>query len=259
MNLFQVRKYLNYILLSRHSGGHGVHSPFIFDIVAGLFRNKMPEDVVCCIETIRKNLEKDTRAIDVNDLGAGSSDNNKLRRVSDIARKSAVTAKYGTLLYNLATRFGESGIVELGTSFGISTMYLASSSCTVYTVEGCKECAGIARKNFTSVGLENIEVINSPFTEAIADLKTRGIKPGLVFIDGDHRKEPVLRNFKELTEIADESTVFVLDDIYYSREMAQAWEQIRNMDNVTATVDIFRMGIVFFRKEITPNHYEIRY
>lgn len=236
-----------------------MHSPFIFEIVTGLFRNKIPGDFVCCIETIRKNLIKDSRLISVNDLGAGSAKNKKVRKVSEIASKSAVTAKYGALLHNLASRFGEPCTVELGTSFGISTMYLAYASPVVYTVEGCSECTGIAGKNFASGGLENITIINSPFSEAIADLKNTGIRPGLVFIDGDHRKEPLLRNVRELMSISDDNTVIVLDDINYSREMADTWEQVKNMENVTATIDIFRMGIVFLRKEITRNHYRIRY
>lgn len=259
MNLFQIRKYIDYTLFSRHSGGHGIHSPFIFEIVSGLFRNKIPEDVVCCIEAIRRNLEKDRRDIVVNDLGSGSAGNKKHRKVAEIARKSAITKKYGVLLYNLASRFGESPVIELGTSFGISTMYLASACRVVYSVEGCKECAEIAENSFAQGGLINISLINSPFEDAISDMKTRGIRPGLVFIDGDHREEPLLKNFRELVTISDENTVFVLDDIYYSPGMAHAWEQIRNMDNVTATIDIFRMGIVFFRKEITCNHYKIRY
>lgn len=261
MNFFQARKFVEYILFSRHSAGHGIHSPFIFDIVTGLFRNKIPGDVVCCIEKIRHTLEKDTGTINVNDLGSGSARKTKVRKVSDITRRSAVTGKYGKLLYSFASEFGSPSVIELGTSLGISTMYIASAcpDAGVFTIEGCSECSAIAEKSFYSAGLKNVTSINSSFDSALAEIKQKGITPGLVFIDGDHRKEPFLRYFDELISLSDENTVIIADDIYYSKDMADAWEEIKGRENVSATIDIFRMGIVFLRKEITRNNYIIRY
>jgi len=85
------------------------------------------------------------------------------------------------------------------------------------------------------------------------------ITPGLVFIDGDHRKEPLKNYFSMVADISDSNTVIIIDDIYLSSEMAEAWEEIKNDERVTLTVDIFRMGVVFFRQGITHNHYVIRY
>ncbi|HLN56146.1 MAG TPA: class I SAM-dependent methyltransferase [Bacteroidales bacterium] len=261
MNFYNAIKYFQYLIHSGHNKGHGIHSPFIFDLVSRVFRNKNGREVVLRIEKIRKRLLRDRRLIEVHDLGAGGNKSNlRTRKVSEIARYSAVPAKYGVLLGNLASEFGKKPVIELGTSFGLSTMYMAAScESTVYTIEGCSSCAGIARGNFSEAGLKNVVLLTGSFDTVLPELAAKSIKPGMVFIDGNHRKEAVLKYFSELSSISGEDTVFVFDDIYYSREMAEAWEEIISSENVSASIDIFRMGIVFLKPNITRNHYIISY
>jgi len=262
MTFFSAAKYLKYTIISKHKYGYGIHSPFVFDLVTRVFRNKIDADIVCCIEKVRKKLITDRRSIVVNDLGTGSEKlkSNK-RKVSDIARYSSVPEKYGILLSNIAAEFGNPLIVEFGTSFGISTMYMASacSDTTLNTMEGCPEISQIAIANFKEAGLNNINVLTGSFDEKWSDAISAGIKPGLVFIDGNHRKEPVLKYFNQISEISDNKTVVIIDDIYFSKEMESAWNEIKHSENVTLTIDIFRMGIVFFREGISYQNYTIRY
>lgn len=262
MNFFHTYNYIAYYLFSRHKKGHGIHSPFIFNLVSIVFRNKTDYNIVCSVEKIRKKLVRDKRMITVNDLGSGSlKRKSKIRKVSDIARYSPVSAKYGTLLANLSAAFGSSDIIELGTSLGISTMYLAMANpgAIVHTIEGCPECAGIARENFDETGITNIDLHTGSFDDVLPSITTSGIKPGLVFIDGNHRKEPVLKYFEMIYEVIGRHSVLIIDDIHDSKEMNEAWETIKNDSRVSITVDIFRMGLVFFRGGVTPNNYVIRY
>lgn len=262
MFFYRASKYLKYILLSQHKKGHGIHSPFIFDLVSRVFRNKIDHDIVCCIRKIRKRMISDQRSIIVNDLGAGSEKlKTSIRKVSDIARYSPVPEKYGILLSNLASEFGKPLIVELGTSLGISTMYMAASclDAVVYTIEGCPAIAGIADQNFKSAGLTNIKLLTGSFEEMLPLVAETDVRPGLVFIDGNHRKEPVLKYFNRIADMSDNKTVVVIDDINYSKEMEEAWDEIKLNERVSVTVDIFRMGIVFFRQGINHCDYTIRY
>jgi len=249
-------------MFSRHRKGHGIHSPFVFDLVSRVMRNKTDRDIVLKIESIRKKYLSDDRVISIQDLGAGSikmKDN--LRRVSDIIKYSAVPAKYGRLLFNMASEFGKSGIVELGTSLGISTLYLAAAcpDSMVYTVEGCSATAEIATGNFKGYGTGNITLIQESFDTAITDLITKHVKPGLVFIDGHHRKEPTLRYFELMAGLSGKETVIIIDDIHSSGEMEEAWSMIKKHEEVTVTIDIFRMGLVFFREGLSSLDYVIRY
>lgn len=262
MFFYRVAGYLKYKLRARHRKGHGIHSPFIFDVVSVTFRNKSVGEFVLMIEMLRKEALRSKISIEINDLGAGSviTKGNK-RKVSEIARYSAVPRKYGILLASLASRFGGGSIVELGTSLGISSMYMAggSVSSTVYTMEGSGEVVAIARNNFKRGGFQNIHLLEGSFSDMIPVIKEKGISPGLVFIDGDHRKEAVLENFGRMAEIAGNDTVIVIDDIHLSPGMEEAWNQIRDYRNVSSTIDIWRMGIVFFRKGMSRSNYVIRY
>jgi len=262
MIYFRTLKYLRYILLSRHGRGHGIHSPFIYDLVSRVFQNRIDQPLVNKIEQIREKMKSDKRSILVNDLGSKSDQpKTKLRKVSDIVRHSPVTSKYGNLLSNMAAEFGKPLIIELGTSLGISTLYMAASceEANVITIEGCKETATLARQNIVEAGLNNINILEGSFDEILAAFPCHNIKPGLIFIDGNHRKEAVIKYFNLLSEISGNNTVFIIDNINYSRGMAEAWNELKLHKNVSVSIDIFRMGILFFRAGINHNNYVIRY
>jgi predicted O-methyltransferase YrrM len=262
MIFFRISGYLDYLLFSRHRNGHGIHSPFIFDLISRVFRNKTANDIVLQIEKTRKRCSSSERIIRVIDLGGGSLKmKGDLRKVSDIAGYSAVPKKYGVLLSALAAEFGKPAVIELGTSLGISTMYLASGcpDSVVYTVEACPETSRIAMENFSAAGFKNICLMNGSFDNTIPELKKQTIRPGLIFIDGDHRREPVLRYFNQMAEISNSNTVIVLDDIHLSREMEDAWNEVKLHKSVTATVDLYRIGLIFFRRGMSRSDYVIRY
>jgi predicted O-methyltransferase YrrM len=262
MIFFRGIKYLKYILLSGHRKGHGIHSPFVFDLVSRVFRNKTDHNIVCTIEKIRNEMLRDFRSVTVKDLGAGSERlKSNERKVSEIARYSLVPEKYGVLLSNMAAVFGKSYILELGTSLGISTMYMASASLSakVTTIEGSPATAEIAKEYFMKAKLKNIEVVTGSFHEVLPAILNSTYRPGLVFIDGDHRKESLKKYFSQIAELSDDNTVVIIDDIYNSVEMEEAWNEIKRDEKVSVTVDIFRMGVVFFRGGINHNNYVIRY
>jgi len=264
MFFFRIKEYLRYMVFSGYRKGHGIHSPFVYDIVSRVFRNKTDNAVVSKIECLRKELVRDTSMILVNDLGSGSvkgRQRERSRSVSDIALHSPVSRKYGIFLSNLAREFGSQGIIELGTSLGISTMYMAMSGTVgvVHTIEGCTETAKIAEKNFVEAGIGNIFLHCGSFDDCLPVVLDSTITPGMVFIDGNHRKEPVLKYFEMIARKSSGDTVVVIDDIYYSPEMKEAWQFIMNHSKVSVTIDVYRMGLVFFREGINTNHFIVRH
>ncbi len=259
---FRLRKSIQYLLFSGHRRGHGIHSPFVFNLITEVFRNKSTPDVVLNIEKARKRLKKDKRIIKVADYGAGSKKAGSYeRRVSDIARYSSIPKKYGLLLYHLAAEFGGKDIIELGTSLGISTLYLASGSpgSTVHTIEGSSEIAAMASANIKDECISNIRLYEGTFDYILPLIIKSGLTPGLVFVDGNHRKEPVLNYFRLLLTVVSGTTVIVFDDINYSAEMNEAWQEIKRNERISLSIDLNRMGIVFFKEGITHNDYIIRY
>jgi predicted O-methyltransferase YrrM len=262
LKIYPIIKFLNYTITARHKRGGGIDSPFILNIIVRIFRNKITPDIVFKTEMIRTGLKSDKRRISITDYGTGSSAcERRPVMVSRQIRKTAIPRKYGELLSGFSSEFGNPCVIELGTSFGISTMYLASGNkgATVYTMEGCPETAEIAKENFQKSGLENICLLVGRFEELIPQLEEKKVKPGLVFIDGNHRKYETLEYFNSMVAMGDENVVLIFDDIYYSREMKEAWEEIKNDNRISSTIDIYRMGIVFLRPEMSRTHYKIRY
>jgi predicted O-methyltransferase YrrM len=84
--------------------------------------------------------------------------------------------------------------------------------------------------------------------------------PGLVFIDGNHRKEPTLNYFNLLMHHVKNDSILIFDDIHWSKEMELGWEEIKKDERVLATIDLFFIGIVLFRKEFREKqHFLVRF
>jgi predicted O-methyltransferase YrrM len=198
---------------------------------------------------MRKKLISDPRLINVNDLGTGSKRaKTNQRKVSDITRNSAVPRKYGIFLANMSKEFGSPFVLEFGTSLGISTMYLAAlcPGSIVISLDGCRDTSEIASVNFKEAGLTNIRLRNGSFDDLLPGIRNEKICPGLVFIDGDHRKEAVIRYFNQVADMSDNNTVVIIDDINLSHEMSEAWSEIKNHRDVTLSVDIFSVVLLLF-------------
>jgi predicted O-methyltransferase YrrM len=240
---------------------HGVHSPFVFELLTSVIYNNKDYYAYRKAEELRNRLFSDQSQVSCQDPGAGPARGRTSKKVKDIARRSAKTAKYGALLFRLVDRFQPRAVLELGTSLGISTTYLAlaNSKIPVTTVEGCAEISRVASTNFSELEIGNVSLIQGHFDEVLPSLLQSNNSFDLVFFDGNHTKEATLRYFNLCLEKATDRSVFVVDDIYWSPGMMQAWEEIKADKKVTVTIDLFYMGIVFFHKEQVKQDFVIRF
>lgn len=257
-------KYLRYFFTASNGKGHGIHSPFVFDLVVKVLNDKTNYPAYNSVEAARKKLLKDQTVLTVEDFGAGSTTGlTKQRTVQQIASSSLKKPKYAKLLFRLINYFQSKQILELGTSLGVTTAYLASANkhAAVTTMEGAASIASIADANFKELQLNNIECVIGNFDETLPSVVNRESSSfSFVFIDGNHRKQPTLNYFQQILEKSDDSTVFVFDDIHWSKEMEEAWEEIKQHSSVTLTIDLFFIGLVFLRKQQKEKeHFVIRY
>lgn len=252
-NRFQLAsKFVQYYFSASNSRGHGMHSPFVFDFIVHVLNDRTKSPVHSEIEAYRKRLKSDKRTIPVKDFGAGSAvSGGNQRKVSDIARASLKSAKFAGLLYRIAKYFQCKTIVELGTSLGTTTAYLSSAAPEgkVITVEGADSIASIAQEFFQSNGFTNIQLLKGNFDEVIPEIFEEIKKVDLLFIDGNHREDATVEYFELFLPKAGEESIFILDDIHWSRGMENAWERVKNHPSVTLSIDLFFIGLVFFRKE----------
>lgn len=253
-NSFQLAwKFLGYLLTSSNGKGHGVHSPFVFDFIVHVLRGKQ-EDAKGFreIEAKRKVLQNSSLVLDVVDLGAGSSTGQKKQRtVSSIAKHAAKPSRFARLFYRIICYYRIDSVLELGTSLGLTTRYLslAQPRHGVITIEGAPAIAQFTSNSLDEEGIGNTTILTGDFKDhlpgALASLK--GSK--LVFFDGNHQYQPTLDYFHAALEVASDADILIFDDIHWSKDMEKAWAEIRNNEKVSCTIDLFFIGIVFFRKE----------
>jgi len=247
-----VFKYLKYWITASNGKGHGVHSPFVFDFINNVLNDKRAFDIFRYIESLRNELRNDQQEINVPDFGAGSRMqlNNK-RKISAIASSSLKPKKFSQLLFRIAHYYKPQNILELGTSLGITTAYMAAANpaANITTMEGAPEVAACAKNNFQRLHLSNINIIKGNFNETLPQVIAEQPSFDLAFMDGNHRKAPTLNYFYQLLKTTGASSLLIFDDIHWSREMESAWDEIKKHPSVTLTIDLFFIGLVFFRTE----------
>ncbi|HCT31362.1 MAG TPA: SAM-dependent methyltransferase [Bacteroidales bacterium] len=257
-----LKKYFNFRLKSKPRGGHGIHSPFVYDFYTQCIDVKSKKEIFDKIETVRKELLLDKSFIELNDLGSGTKTKAKsIATVADIAKRNSAPSYKGKMLHRLTAYLKPETVIELGTSLGISTMYIASGLDTVkvYTIEGDSNLSKLAIKNFNKIGLTNVNQINGDFDAKLPELFSEIKSVGIAYVDGNHTEEATLRYFKLLSARANSDTLIIFDDIRWSKGMESAWNTICNDENVSISIDMFDCGLAFFRKGVVKQHFTLRY
>jgi predicted O-methyltransferase YrrM len=256
-------RYFQHWWRASNGKGHGVHSPFVFDFITRVLNDRTPYDCYPAIEGRRRQLLNDKEILTVHDFGAGShTGHHHFRKVREIAASALKPRKYAQLLHRVARHYQCQTVVELGTSLGTTSAYLASSPYTkwLHTFDGADAVARVAADTFKVLGLQNIHQVTGPFDETFPRCLPAMAPIDLLFIDGNHRFEPTLRYFDMALQWLHNYSIVVFDDVHWSAEMEAAWKQICCHEKVQLSLDLFFMGIVFFRKEFRQKqHFSIRY
>lgn len=255
-----VIRYVRYLLKAKGVGGLEPFLPKGF--VEGVLQRGHDGEELSRLLQFRKSLLSDERWINITDLGAGSRVNRSNRRqVKDIARHSSKPVRFTELFYRLTQYLGAQSVVELGTSLGISTAYLASGAKTgrVVSIEGCPETAAIAQGHLQKLGLPHAEVRNGEFSAVLPQVLQELRKVDVVYVDGNHLEKPTVQYFEQCLSAIHENTVLIFDDIHWSKGMEAAWEQIKSHEKVTVSIDLFFVGLVFFHPVSTRKEFVVRY
>jgi predicted O-methyltransferase YrrM len=250
--LFQVRSFITYWLDAVDE--HSLHSPFLFNFYTNVLKKNATDSLADPLNLVRQNYEQDGRSVSITDFGAGSVTlKTPERKISDIARLSATPEKYSKLYSRIIKQHGCKQIVELGTSLGITTTYLAGANndVEVVTFEGSPELAMIARSLFQDRGLTNIKVIEGNIDNTLLPYVSAVKRVDFVLMDANHRYDATLKYFEWLLMKVHDLSIIVMDDIHYSSEMEEAWHQVQTHERVFTTIDLYRCGLIFFNPSLT--------
>ena len=258
---------LNYLYFYVKAGDqYALHSPFVYQLYTLVIQSKKEYYAFSELENLRQKLIDDSTELEITDFGAGSKHKNSYsnkKTISQIARHSAITTKKAQLIFRLVYYFKPKTILELGTSLGISTLFMAlasdNSTTQIITFEGCQQIAKKAKQNFEELKQTNIEIITGNIDETLP--KNLPSLPLLdcVFLDANHRYKPTLDYFNQILEKCHSNTLIILDDIHWSKGMEKAWKEIIKNKKVTVSIDLFQVGLIFLRKEQPKQHFELRF
>ncbi|HNY02908.1 MAG TPA: class I SAM-dependent methyltransferase [Bacteroidales bacterium] len=239
-----------------------IHSPFVYGFYKDILHDSQMYSQYRVVNRLRKELMTVSRFIKRKDLGAGGKEfpnDQRFVRVKDVVHHSSVTRKHGEFLFRLVHHYNPRNILELGTSVGLSSIYfaLAAPESRIITIEGCIDSANLARENMEKSGVRNVTVVTGNFDDKLGAALREMAVVDMVYFDGNHKKEPTLAYFGACLPHTHPGTIFIFDDIHWSAGMEEAWNTIRAHPGVKVSIDLYHMGIVFFKDELSKEDYTL--
>jgi len=254
-----IKSYLKFLWNSKNE--HGVHSPFVFNLVTKCFYDKTKYAEYSILKNYRNSLLENNETIEVTDFGAGSKVfKSNTRAINQIASNAGISKKRAELLFRIINYFKPSTTLEIGTSLGLATSALSTGNkkAEITTLEGCAQTSSVAKNQFETFNLNNINLVTTEFSNYLKNSQLSIINYQLIYFDGNHSKAATLEYFELLLPTITNESVWIFDDIHWSKDMEEAWESIQKHPKVTVTIDTFQWGIVFFRQEQPKEHFVIR-
>ena len=199
------KKYLSYYYHASNGKGHGMHSPFVFDFILHVLNNRKQYHPPRDLEELRKKYLSDPEKLMIQEMGAGTRKGRpgevvNTRAVSEIASSALKPKKYARLMYRLVRHYQPAEVLELGTSLGITTAYLAKANrdAIITTIEGNPSVLKKAVQGFQSLSLPNIVSLEGNFDSVLPEVLSKKTKIDLAYLDGNHKKKPTLDYFEQI-------------------------------------------------------------
>jgi predicted O-methyltransferase YrrM len=257
--LFKIKSFLKFIYNSKNE--HGVHSPFVFDLLTKCFYDKKSYSAYAILSTYRKALLADKTRIEVADFGAGSKIfKTNLRPINKIAKTAGISKKRAQLLFRIVNYYKPQSILEIGTSLGLATaaLSLGNPDSKISTLEGCANTLNKGKIQLQKFNFKNVETVHTEFSTFLKSSNPKLESYDLIYFDGNHSKQATLTYFELLLPTISNNSVWIFDDIHWSEAMETAWETIKKHPKVKVTIDTYQWGIVFFRAEQAKQHFVLR-
>ena len=256
-------RYLKFLYRASNSRGHGVHSPFVFDLLIHVLQDKTDYNQYASWMSWRNSMLSSQEVLEIEEIGAGSrAESSSKRSIASLARVAAKSPRTARFFFRLARYYQPNTILELGTSLGLTSAFfsLACPASSITTIEGVPAIAAIAKQNFNDWGCTNVNVQVGNLDNTLAAVLDQIERPDLVFMDGNHREESTKRYFLQLLPYLSSTSMVLVDDIHWSQEMENAWSFIQSHEKVRLTIDFFQFGVVFFDPAfLQKSHFQIRY
>ena len=255
----QVQSYLSHWLNA--VGAHSLQAPFVYNLYTKVILNDANPKKFQAFKTLQKTLTHSDKVVESSLLGANSRvEEGSVHSVSKIARHGTSNARVSRLLYRLAVSNNADTIVELGTSLGVNTCYLSEvQDASVFTFEGAPQIAASAKTVFKEQNRKNIKIIEGNIDNTLPEFLNTIDQIDFAFVDANHRYDPTIKYFELLKTKAQQDAILIFDDIYWSKEMTKAWKNIIADDQVTLSLDLFDVGVVFINPDLAKQNFQLSF
>lgn len=251
-HLYTALHYIRHFIVAKRAG-HGVHSPFVYRLCEQVFYNTDQFYVFDKLDQIRRQLLQTNQELLIEDYGAGSKTLKKnIRNISAIAANGISSKTKSECLFRLVQHLQLKTIIELGTSVGLNSLYLAAAveRGQVISIEGSASLHQFAKQLAEKNAFSFVQYVKGKFDDVLPEILSAQQTIDFVYIDGNHLETATLNYFELLLPHLHDNSVLVFDDIYWSKGMTKAWKKISLHPQVRLSLDLFSMGIVFFNKDI---------
>lgn len=240
----------------RHSKGHGVHSPFAFNLITKVIREKASYYRIKDIELLRKRMLQNNQAVSyLNSKG----DKVVSKRVADIIKKQAVSPKTGALLFRLANYFKPRTVLQIGPSMGFSSLFMVSYAPDVYcvSIEPDPYLVPVSQMIHEKGGRSAIDQRTGNYEEVLAALRKEEKTFDFIFFNVRNEQHNTLLLFRDCMLLSQENTVYVIDGIRAGKSTYDFWKEIISLNETTISMDLYSVGIVFQNKKLHKRTYKV--
>lgn len=221
-----LRSYLKYLLQRKTE--FSVHSPFVYDFMKKVLYDRGTNRDYDLMLRISRLLDG--------------------RKFSTRSRR-----KQARLLYRLVRYMEPETVLTFGQLSALNTSALALGN--LQTKVYLEQSADFL-ETLNSMGVVNVSLIRRYVDE---EEQFERLNTGFVYYALDDFGDDTWNNIEEGFGEVDEDTVLVFEGIHHSHHTEVAWEAVKANEDVTLSMDLYSLGIVFFREGIEKQDFVLKY
>lgn len=211
----------------RHHRGHGIHSPFVFNLITKVIEEKTPY----------------YKYLDIQEY------------IENSPHLNEKITKYNKLGFRLSNYFNSKNILEIGSGEGLNTLYLTAPhqdlKCTCIETDLNKAKLANTIYSRWNRKIDLYTDSNISFIEGKYDCIYINLKNYTLFT-----KDSLLSLLKRTVST---ETYVIINGIRTNKKSQMLWIDLDDIEGRTAKLDLFHIGILFFDKKLYKWNYQISF